>query len=94
MEGMVTALLLGGILVAEGTRPFHLGFTRWPADLTIEGVQTASEFALAHGDIVSVMFIGGFLGRRRWRGRRIRRMSRTTWRIGPKGRSCFFRFRR
>jgi hypothetical protein len=59
MEVMITALLLGGVLAGEGTRPFHLGFTRWPADLTIEGVQTASEFALAHGDIVSVMFIGG-----------------------------------
>lgn len=41
------------------TRPFHLGFTRWPADLTVEGVRMAQEFAHAHGDIVSVMFIGG-----------------------------------
>ena len=41
------------------TRPFHLGFTRWPADLTAEGVQQAQDFAHAHGDIVSVMFIGG-----------------------------------
>lgn len=41
------------------TRPFHLGFTRWPADLTAEGVRTAQDFAHAHGDIVSVMFIGG-----------------------------------
>jgi hypothetical protein len=40
-------------------RPFSMGFTRWPADLTPEGVQTAEEFANAHGDIVSVMFIGG-----------------------------------
>lgn len=41
------------------TRPFHLGFTRWPADLTLEGFTTAQDFAHAHGDIVSVMFIGG-----------------------------------
>lgn len=41
------------------TRPFHLGFTRWPADLTAEGVKQAQDFAQAHGDIVSVMFIGG-----------------------------------
>ena len=41
------------------TRPFHLGFTRWPADLTLEGFLTAQNFAHAHGDIVSVMFIGG-----------------------------------
>lgn len=42
-----------------GGRPFHLGFTRWPADLTAEGARVAEEFAHAHGDIVSVMFIGG-----------------------------------
>ena len=41
------------------TRPFHLGFTRWPADLTMDGVLTAQNFAHQHGDIVSVMFIGG-----------------------------------
>lgn len=40
-------------------RPFRLGFTRWPADLTADGVSTAVEFAHAHGDLVSVMFIGG-----------------------------------
>lgn len=41
------------------SRPFHLGFTRWPADLTAEGIQQAQDFAHTHGDIVSVMFIGG-----------------------------------
>lgn len=41
------------------TRPFHLGFTRWPADLTMEGFLTAQNFAHEHGDIVGVMFIGG-----------------------------------
>ncbi len=40
-------------------RPFLMGFTRWPADLTLEGVMTAQNFAHEHGDIVSVMFIGG-----------------------------------
>lgn len=43
----------------KGTRPFHLGFTRWPADLTLEGVRVAQDFAHEHGDMVSVMFIGG-----------------------------------
>jgi hypothetical protein len=41
------------------TRPFLMGFTHWPADLTEEGVAVAREYAHAHGDIVSVMFIGG-----------------------------------
>ncbi len=40
-------------------RAFHMGFTRWPADLTLEGFLTAQAFAHEHGDIVSVMFIGG-----------------------------------
>ena len=41
------------------TRPFYMGFTEWPADLTDDGVALAREYARAHGDIVSVMFIGG-----------------------------------
>jgi hypothetical protein len=41
------------------TRPFLMGFSRWPADLTEEGFAIAQEYAHAHGDIVSVMFIGG-----------------------------------
>ena len=41
------------------TRPFLMGFTQWPADLTDEGVAIAREYAHARGDIVSVMFIGG-----------------------------------
>ncbi|HEX5019543.1 MAG TPA: hypothetical protein VFX54_02705, partial [Candidatus Binatia bacterium] len=41
------------------TRPFLMGFTQWPADLNEEGVATARDYAHAHGDIVSVMFIGG-----------------------------------
>ncbi len=45
--------------IAQQTRPFHLGFTLWPADLTAEGVSTAIDFAHRNGDIVSVMFIGG-----------------------------------
>jgi hypothetical protein len=36
-----------------------MGFTHWPADLTDEGVALAKEYAYAHGDIISVMFIDG-----------------------------------
>lgn len=36
-----------------------MGFTQWPADLSDEGVAVAHEYAESHGDIVSVMFIGG-----------------------------------
>ncbi|HVF85913.1 MAG TPA: glycosyl hydrolase 53 family protein [Abditibacteriaceae bacterium] len=41
------------------SRPFLMGFTRWPADLTLEGITISQDFAYKHGDIVSVMFIGG-----------------------------------
>ena len=41
------------------TRAFRLGFTRWPSDLTPQGVKASVDFAHAHGDLVSVMFIGG-----------------------------------
>jgi hypothetical protein len=41
------------------TRPFLMGFTHWPADLTDEGVAVAREYAQAHGDIVAINFIGG-----------------------------------
>src|SRR5687767_5490652 len=41
------------------TRPFLMGFTHWPADITDEGVAIAKEYAYAHSDIVSVMFIDG-----------------------------------
>lgn len=58
---LAAGLLLSAAASAAdpATRPFHLGFTRWPADLTPEGVATAERFAHEHGDLVSVMFIGG-----------------------------------
>jgi len=36
-----------------------MGFTLWPADLSLEGLVTAQELAYAHGDIVSVTLLGG-----------------------------------
>jgi hypothetical protein len=54
-------MLFPALLAATiaGTRTFLLGFTPWPADLSTEGFTTAANFAHAHGDIVSVMLIGG-----------------------------------
>lgn len=67
---MIARLLAAAVLVAATlatasgadapkSRPFHMGFTRWPADLTADGILTAQNFAHEHGDIVSVCFIGG-----------------------------------
>jgi hypothetical protein len=36
-----------------------MGFTRWPADLTAEGLASAQKFADIHGDVLAVMFTGG-----------------------------------
>ena len=61
---VMSALLLpgksyGDDMPAPTVRPFRMGFTGWPADLTAEGAAIAQEFAGTHGDIISVMFIGG-----------------------------------
>ena len=66
----VSSLMLAATIMVEAiaaasadappiSRPFYLGFTRWPADLTLEGIMTAQDFAHEHGDIVSVCFVGG-----------------------------------
>ena len=68
-HAFLRGLLVATTMVATGSaaaldstpisRPFHLGFTTWPSDLSAEGIVTAFDFAHAHGDIVSVCFIGG-----------------------------------
>ena len=45
--------------VEPATRPFLMGFTPWPADLSDEGYLIAQQFAFMHGDIVSIMLMGG-----------------------------------
>ncbi len=59
LQATLCSSLQAADLALPSTRPFYMGFTRWPADLTPEGFLTAQNFAHAHGDIVSVMFIGG-----------------------------------
>jgi hypothetical protein len=61
---LVSAILASGKAQGEDapsptSRPFRMGFTSWPADLTLEGISMAQEFANSHGDLISVMFIGG-----------------------------------
>lgn len=43
----------------SASRPFLMGFTGWPSDMTTEGILTAQTFAHEHGDIVEVVFNGG-----------------------------------
>ncbi len=41
------------------TRPFHMGFTRWPPEATLEGIQHMNEFIETHGDLTAMHFDGG-----------------------------------
>ena len=43
----------------RATRPFLMGFTPWPADLSDDGYLIAQQFAFKHGDIVSITLVGG-----------------------------------
>ena len=47
------------VISGPPTRPFYMGFTLWPADLSDDGPRTAESFANTHGDIVSIALIGG-----------------------------------
>jgi hypothetical protein len=40
-------------------RPFHMGFTRWPPEATLEGIQHMNEFIETHGDLTAMHFDGG-----------------------------------
>ena len=58
-EAPVTVPEPVAIVPGPPTRPFFMGFTLWPADLSAQGLQIAEDFVRSHGDIVSLMFVGG-----------------------------------
>jgi len=41
------------------SRPFHMGFTRWPPVATLEGIARMDAFLAAHGDLTALHFDGG-----------------------------------
>lgn len=45
--------------IAVSRRPFRMGFTTWPMDITAEGVQASYAFIDKHADIVAVHLDGG-----------------------------------
>ncbi len=61
--------IASALLVCSGTaalaqnaaphRPFRMGFTPWPSEMSLAGLQTAATFIEKHADIVSVMLMGG-----------------------------------
>lgn len=45
--------------LAISTRPYHLGFTRWPPAATAEGVDRVNKFLVSHADLTALHFDGG-----------------------------------
>lgn len=41
------------------SRPFHLGFTRWPPEATLDGISRMNNFLSTHGDMTALHFDGG-----------------------------------
>ena len=54
---------ISGDVVAQisgnGNRPFYMGFTRWPPEATIQGIQTVDNFIAKHADLVSLHLDNG-----------------------------------
>ena len=86
-------LIFAGTLArihADDHRPFRMGFTTWPADMTADGVSTALTFGAEHGDIVSVMMIGGIPWSEAYEGKEFSQNVRDTlgYRL-PSGKKLF-----
>lgn len=47
------------VQVDATARPFHMGFTRWPPEATLEGLARMDAFLAAHGDLTALHFDGG-----------------------------------
>ncbi|HMZ41620.1 MAG TPA: hypothetical protein PKN81_12340 [Anaerolineales bacterium] len=41
------------------SRPFHMGFTRWPPEATLEGIDRMNNFVNTYGDMTALHFDGG-----------------------------------
>jgi hypothetical protein len=46
-------------LAPEASRPFRMGFTPWPSEMSLAGLTTAADFMKANADLSSVMVLGG-----------------------------------
>lgn len=53
------ALLAAAVLAPQDTRPFRMGFTPWPSEMSAAGLKAASDFMKASGDLDSIMVLGG-----------------------------------
>lgn len=61
------------------SRPFYMGFTPWPSDMTLEGVKATNDFVRAHGDIVAVHYDGGVPWPEAYEGKELPKHLRDDW---------------
>jgi hypothetical protein len=47
------------VQVEAASRPYHMGFTRWPPEATLEGIARMDAFLATHGDLTALHFDGG-----------------------------------
>ena len=45
--------------IEAASRPYRMGFTRWPPEATLEGIARMDAFLAAHGDLTALHFDGG-----------------------------------
>lgn len=47
------------VTLAESSRSFYMGFTRWPPEATAVGIERMNRFIAEHGDLTALHFDGG-----------------------------------
>jgi len=47
------------IMLTETSRSFYMGFTRWPPEATLDGIQRMDNFIASHSDLAALHFDGG-----------------------------------
>ena len=45
--------------LTETSRSFYMGFTRWPPEATLDGIQRMNQFIASHADLTAIHFDGG-----------------------------------
>lgn len=57
---LLPCLLMSAMPVwAQESRPFLMGFTRWPSDMSLQGIAMADTFIDGHADLVNILLDSG-----------------------------------
>lgn len=57
--GGVAAAGLAGVEPAPAARPFRMGVTPWPSEMSLHGLRVSADFIARHADLVEVAIMGG-----------------------------------